>query len=99
MSCCYYISCSFYCNKVELKLFCDDPDHDDETIDVVYEYLSLKEDRISDLSLCVNAGKNAPENYENAIEIINEVLVILEHSMDLSEFKEMIEDKFFKDEA
>ena len=99
MSCCYYISCSFCSNKVELRLFCDDPDHDDETIDVAYEFQSGKDNRISDMSLCVNAGQNVPDNYKNAIQIIDEVLIILECSMDLSDFNEMIENKFFNDEA
>ena len=95
MSCFYYTSCSLYCNTAEFRLFCDDPDLDDEIIDAVYEFDSGKDMRISDMSLCLNVGKNVPEDYESALLILDEVLKILDRPIDLSDFKEKIKNKFF----
>ena len=91
----YYIELFLYGYTIVLRLFCDDPDLDDEIIEVKFESQKECDFEISDMSLCINSGKYEPSDYEISIKILDDFLKQLDYEVDLSDFKEKIKNKFF----
>ena len=88
---------NMYGKTVELRLFCEDPELDDEVIDFVDEYQRSDNLEVDDMSICINAGAQIPWNYKIALNILSDILKQLGREVHLSDFGEMIKNKFFSD--